>query len=258
MGICVLWVSSAFSTALAGKPSAKELMQASEDRHRIAAVHESASMVLQSKSGEERTLDYEMWAVQDDKTGDKLRIEFANPGDVRGTALLTVEEPKSKSDDQWLYLPAFRKTRRIGNADLGDRFVGSDIYFEDMKRRYVADYEFKLIGSEEVDGEDCYVIESKPVNSKVVKESPYGKSQLWLRKDILFVVKQRHFDTKLRPLKEVRVSRLEKIAGKAWRANRAEIVDIKREHRTVVVIKSRERDPLLPEGSFSKHRLETK
>ncbi len=243
------------ANAKGAKADPAALMQKSEDLHRLPAERQISVMVLQSKAGAKRTLQYETWTVQDKKAGDKLRIEFAEPADVRGTQLLTVEDVAVKDDDQWLYLPAFRKTRRIGKADLGDRFVGSDIYFEDMKRRYVSDYSYKMLGSEKVDGQDCYVIESVPKSGKVKKESPYGKSHIWLRKDILLGVKWRHFDRKLKPLKEVQVSDVKRVKGKAWRPNRVEIQDIQRKHRTIIIVKTRENAPALREGMFSKHRL---
>lgn len=239
----------------AGKPNARALMQKSEDLHRLPAERQTSTMVLQRKGGNKRTLKYESWSVQDKNAGDKMRIEFADPADVRGTTLLTVEDTVAKDDDQWLFLPAFRRTRRIGKADLGDRFVGSDIYFEDLKRRYVADYNYKILGSEKIDGQDCFIIESLPKADKVKKQSPYGKSIIWLRKDILLGIKMRHFDRKLKPLKEVHATELKRVKGKSWRPNRVEIVDIQRKHRTVIVVSKRQIDPSMSEGMFSKHRL---
>jgi hypothetical protein len=241
--------------AWADKPNPKKLMEKSEARHRVAVERSQAVMVLQSNSGGKRSLSYESVAAQDDRKGDKVRVTFSSPADVRGTQLLRVENPKAKDDEQWLYLPAFKKTRRVGSAELGDRFLGSDVYFEDMKRRYVDDYSFKLIGEERVDGVDCYVIESRPAAAKVKKDSPYGKSQAWMRKDNLFVIKARHFDTRLRPLKEVRFSKLTKVSGKAWRAGRIEMVDVRRKHRTVILIKGRKLEKAIAKGTFSKHAL---
>ncbi len=237
------------------KPDPKDLMDRSDKRHRIPGEHLRARMVLQNEGGDRRTLQYESWVVQDDEKGDKMRIEFSAPADVRGTVLLRVEDPDTKTDRQWLYLPAFHRTRRLGEADLGDRFVGSDIFFEDMKRRYVEDYSYKLVGEDTIDGKPCWVIESRPFSERVKRESPYGKARLWLRKDILFVVKSYQFDRQGRPLKEMRVKSLRRVAGRAWRADRVEIVDVQRHHRTVVVVERRDLPRSIPDELFSKHRL---
>lgn len=244
---------------LGGRASAaedpKELMHRSDRRHRIPLEHMVATMTLQPKSGEQEHREYDSYAAQDGKAGDKSLIRFRAPADVKDTTLLAVEDPAKKEDDQWLYLPAFRKTRRVGNAELGDRFVGSDIFYEDMKRRYVDDYSYAMLREETIDGSPCWVIESKPAVEKVKKESPYAAAHIWLRKDILMAVKVRYFDRRMRPLKEMTLSQLKAVHGDAWRADRMEIVDVVRKHRTVIVVKQRQINPTLPSDVFSRHKL---
>lgn len=231
-------------------------MRESDARHRVPFEYSRSRMILQEKDGPAREREVESWNSADDKRGDKMRIRFLAPAEVRGTGLLSLENTSGGDDEQWLYLPAFKKTRRVGQAELGDRFVGTDIFYEDLKRRRVDDYAYTLVGSETVGGQDCWVIESKPSAPKVVKESPYGRTQVWLRKDILFSVRVRFFDRRNEPLKQLETTRLVAISKQAWRADETTVVDLKRKHRTVLSII--QRDTKAPaEDVFSRRLLES-
>jgi len=110
----------------------KELMRKADKRHRFPNESGEAVMVLQAGTGEQRNRSFEFFYIQDDAGGDRLWIRFTAPGDIKGTTFLTIEN-KGSDDEQWIYLPAFSRTRRIGTAELGDRFVGSDLFYDDLK-----------------------------------------------------------------------------------------------------------------------------
>lgn len=246
----------AASTVHAADPDPLALMKTSDKRHQLKAEKIDAKMILQKEGGEAQTRQLTTHTVTNDEQGDKVRVLFNGPANIKGTALLTIEKPADGSDEQWLYLPAFKKTRRIGQSELGDRFVGSDIFFEDMQRREIEDYAYKLVKSEQLDGQDCWVIEAVPQNPKVKAESPYGKSLMWLRKDNQFIVLARLFDKNMRPLKEIRVEDLKPAGKEAWRADKTTFIDIQRKHRTVLIVEKREIDGDMPETLFSQHALE--
>lgn len=246
------WLTPA--TALAA-PDAATLMKDSDARHRILTESDTVSMVLQATSGEQRKRSYRLYWRQDDKGGDKVMIRFLAPADIKGTSLLTVEDKATGDDEQWIYLPGFKKTRQVGSAELGDRFVNSDLFFEDLKHRYVEHYEHKVLGSEQLDGQDCWVIESVPVHPKVKQETPYAKVVRWLRKDNLFIIKSRAFDRSQEPWKEVTFTDVRPVAGKAWRANRLTFVDVQRRSRTVLLMSDRTFNSTLDANTFSKHAL---
>ncbi len=242
--------------ALAAKPDALALMKKSDARHRLRFEKVEAKMLLQKQGGEQQVRQLTTHTALDDDKGDRMRVRFSAPANVKGTALLSIEDPGRGEHDQWLYLPAFRKTRRVGRTELGDRFVGSDLFYEDLQPREIEDYRYRILKSEKLDGQDCWLIESLPGTPKVKKESPYGKAHLWLRKDNLFIVRTRFFDTRMRPLKEMRNEDLKKVGAQAWRADKTTIVDSQRKHRTVLLIETRATDLEIPESLFSKHALE--
>jgi hypothetical protein len=234
-------LSLLLAAAPAGDPDPLELMKEAERRHRLPVELLEIEMVLQEKGGEKRvrTAGYVITQDKEDKAGDRLWIRFHTPGDIKGTTLLSIEN-KQGASDQWLWLPAFQRKRRVGGAELGDRFADTDLWYEDMKRRYVPDFTYKLLGSDKVDGHDCWVIEAVPSAEEVKKETPYGKSKWWLTKDSLLGIRLQRFDKKMKPLKEAKLTDFKQVKGDAWRGDTMTINDIQRDHRTVISVKKRE------------------
>jgi hypothetical protein len=241
----------------AADPDALTLMRDSDKRHRLPNERTQLAMVLQEKGGPERARGLQIAVRQDLKKlvgGDRQWIRFDAPGDIKGTQLLTVEKDTG-DNDQWLFLSGFAKSRRVGSAELGDRFVGTDFFFEDLKHRVVDDYAWKLLGSEADNGVDCWKIESVPLAPRAKTQSPYARSELWMRKDNLFVVKTRFFDKQGKALKEYRAENLVKVAGNAWRADRQTMIDVQRNHKTVVVVKARDASSAIPDDTFHPFNL---
>jgi hypothetical protein len=235
---------------------AHELMKKADKQHRIKEERTKIRMTLIDANGDQRARTVENVVKQDDVKGDKGLFRFLTPADVKGTALLSEDQKPGGDTDQWLYLPAFRKTRRLGSADLGDRFVDTDFSYEDLKRRWVDDYGHTLLREEAVDGQACYVIESTPKAKRAVAQSPYGKSQFWLRKDNLLPIRLRHFDKQLRPLKQIDLKDVKQVHGDAWRPMEITVLDIQRKHKTVLAVESRDVNFGIPPEHFSRHNLE--
>jgi Outer membrane lipoprotein-sorting protein len=251
--VLALLASALPESALA--QDAQELVRKADKRHKLQVERRKGKMLLQSEQGDQRTLVFDELRLRDEAAGDKLKLKFVGPADIRGTALLNVKAKGSGSDEQWLYLPSFRKTRRVGGAELGERFVSSDLFFEDLKQRDVDDFKYKLLRSESLKGVDCHVIEGVPASDAVAKESPYGKTQLWLRKDNLTVQRLRVFDHELKPMKEFEFANFKNVKGEAWSADLLTVVDVRRKHRTVISIDERTTPPSAPPDAFSQHNL---
>jgi len=241
-------------------PDPRKIMDKADAIHRIpiAEIY-NVKMVLQKSGASAREREYSSVRLQDDKNGDKVRVNFSSPPNIRGTALLTLENrsdgKRAGEDDQWLYLSAFKRTRRVGAAELGDRFMASDIFYEDLKRRHVEDYEYEYLRAEKLDGKDCYVIEAKPGTPRVKKQSPYGKTLIWVRKDIGFIVKMRHFDKRGDALKEIVWENPTKFHEKAYRASKIVLTDVQRKHRTTLVIQGRKLVKNLDRETFAQKTL---
>lgn len=239
-------------------PSALALMEQADARHQLDTESTTVRFVLQKVGGAKRKRLASIRTAQNDRRGDRMRLRFVKPAKVRRLELVSIENRRGGDDDQWLYLPAFKKTRRVGVAELGDRFVSTDLYFEDLKRRRPRDFEHRILRSQKVDGHDCWVIESKPKSAKTKRESPYSKTIVWLRKDILFGIRTKAFDRRGELLKETRYDRLVKVLderGGVWRANKVVVTDLQRRHRTTLLVKRRKVNPRIDDEVFSRHTL---
>ena len=116
--------------------------------------------------------------------GKRTVIFYLSPKNVKDTAFLTFDYPEAnRDDDQWLYLPAMRKVRRISAADRGDYFLGTDFTYKDIKKEgkvSLEDYTRRTVGEELIDGHRCYIVESIPVDMDTAPELGYGKVTQWV------------------------------------------------------------------------------
>lgn len=140
------------------------------------------TMILTSSRGQTRTL-----TMHSIRKGDGKQLSwFLAPADDRGVAFLKIEHA-DRDDEMRMWLPAFKRMRRISSSKKGDSFMGSDLSFEDMTSRQLDDYSFKLIGEESIDGEDHWILESTP---KPKLRSNYSKLVGWIRQRDLQLVKE--------------------------------------------------------------------
>lgn len=170
--------------------------------------------------------------------GDEKRtvIYFLSPSNIKDTGFLTFDYPDANvDDDQWLYLPAARKVRRISASDRGDYFLGTDFTYEDMKKESKIsedDYTFELLGEVEVDGHLCHHLRATPVDQKTARELGYGKVESWIDTGIYMVRKSEFWDVRGNHLKTLHVTDIEKVDG-IWTAMRMEIENHKTDHKTL-------------------------
>lgn len=193
--------------------SAREIMQAVDDRDDGDNRTADMKMVLIDKNGDERVRS--IHSFDKDKGEDKQRIMFfLSPADVKDTGFLTYDyDASDKDDDQWLYLPALRKSKRIASSDKSGSFMGSDFNYSDMTRRNLDDYEFRIVKEGDVRGAKVWLIESNPKSRKVMEETGYKKSVLFVRQDNFVVVRAVNWVNEGDNLKYMDVEKLEKIDG---------------------------------------------
>jgi outer membrane lipoprotein-sorting protein len=177
------------SESVADDPKARAIMEKVDARDDGKTLEQDMLMILIDKNNNQRTRDIKSYGK--DFGEDEHRIMFfKSPADVRNTSFLTYDyDNADKDDDQWLYLPALKKVKRIPSADKSGSFMGSDFSYFDMTDRDLEDYDFKLLKETKVRGNDAWMIESTPRTKKVIKESGYTKSLAIVRKDNYMVVR---------------------------------------------------------------------
>jgi len=188
-----LGLSLITTNLLADDARARAIMTKVDARDDGKTVQQDMRMILIDKNGKKRTRN--MKSYSKDFGADEHQIMFfKSPADVKNTAFLTYDYDKvSKDDDQWLYLPALKKVKRIPSSDKSSSFMGSDFSYFDMTDRNLEDFDFKLLKETKVRGKDAWMIEATPRNKRVKKESGYTKSIAIVRKDNYVTVRVINF-----------------------------------------------------------------
>lgn len=175
-----------------------------------------AKMFLRNAAGQESTRDLSFATLEreDESVGDKSLVIFNSPRDVEGTALLShakILDP----DDQWLFLPALKRVKRISSANKSGSFVGSEFAFEDFTTSELNKFTYKYIGEEEIDGMMMDVIERFPRYEK----SGYTRQRSWIDKDVFQTRKVEFYDRKDDLLKTLIFSDYREYDG-VWRSHK--------------------------------------
>jgi hypothetical protein len=177
-------------------------------------------MVLTNRHGESSTRKMGMRTLEGVGDGDKTLITFDQPRDVKGTTFLSYTH-KVESDDQWLYLPALKRVKRIASSNKSGPFVGGEFAYEDLSSQEVEKYTYKYIAAAELDGKDCFTIERFPVDPK----SGYTRQVGWVDKEHYRVMKIDFYDRKASLLKTLTFSGYQQYLDKYWRADSLNMVN---------------------------------
>ena len=244
--------------AYADDPRARTIMEKVDARDDGDNQTAEMEMILIDKRGSQRVRKIATFSK--DKDADQLKLMFfQHPADVKDTAFLTYDyDDPDKDDDQWLYLPALRKSKRIASSDKSGSFMGSDLNYSDMTDRNLEDYDFTLKKEMEVKGVKTWLIESIPRSKKVIKETGYKKSLIIVRQDNYVVIRAVNWVKDGGYLKYVDVRRLERIDG-IWVATETHVTkkrDKKTVHKTILKLNNVKFNQALDYELFTIRRME--
>ena len=243
---------------MADDAKARKIMQQVEDRDDGDSQTSDMLMVLTDKNNKQRKKIFQNFSMDFGK--DEKRIMFVKlPAQIKNTGFLTFDyDDESKDDDQWLFLPAIGKTKRIASSDKSSSFMGSDLNYSDMTDRNLEDYDFKLLKESKINGKAVWIIQSLPRTKEVEEETGYKKSILAVRKDNFVVVKAKMWDSKGSSVKYMDIQKLELIDG-IWVATQNHIVKKKGKmttHQTLLKISTIKFNQTLDKDIFTIRRLE--
>ncbi len=233
---------------------ARKLLVESEARHRTKSQQYAGQLSVAAKDGKVRKKSWRSW--REGYAGDaKLLIRFTAPPEVKGVSFLSLGKP-GLSPDQWLYLPSMKRERRIATQDRDTSFVGTDFNYEDMEEFDQAKFDVAVKGEETVDGQPCWKIEARPTSTtEKAGKSLYERKLLWLRKDILYMVKQEIFRKGEKEVaKRLVLADLQQVDGH-WVARKLEMSDLKKGSRTTIVLEELAFDRPQPAARFSLQNL---
>ncbi len=214
-----LIVFSLLNTVRALTPEDRGKEIALEADRRDLGWHDNKSiskMILRNKQGQEsfRELRRVAFEINESGFGDKSLVIFDSPKDIKGTALLS-HTKILKPDDQWLYLPALKRVKRISSSNKSGPFVGSEFAYEDLLSQEVDKYSYKFLGVEKCSNLECYMVERIPL----YENSGYTKQIIWWDKEEYRIQKIEFYDRKNSLLKTLIYSDYKQYLNKYWRAD---------------------------------------
>ncbi len=213
---CTLFFLSPLSV-VAETPEEKGLAIAVEDDKRDNGFGDFTAkmvMVLKNRQGEESRRDIRNKTLEVEGDGDKSLVIFDKPRDVKGTALLNFTH-KTGNDDQWLFLPALKRVKRISSSNKSGSFMGSEFAYEDVTSQEVEKYTYKWIRDETLDGKECFVFERTPT----YKNSGYTRQVVWLDKKEYRIYKIDFYDRKNALLKTQTNKDYKQYLDQYWQPN---------------------------------------
>ena len=225
------------------------------------------TMTLTDKRGKTRvreTTGYRKYFGEEKKT----ILFYQKPTNVKGTSFMTFDYPQApasnveKDDDQWLYLPALRKVRRISASDRGDYFLGTDFTYEDIKlegKLAPQDYDFESLKLETLQFDasvsfDTILVRGTPKTDDISKELGYGKTEFWVDRGTWQIVKANYWDIKGKPLKTLTISDIRKVDGILTR-HKLVIDNHKTGHHTEFLFSEVDYKSPVKESLFSKRAM---
>lgn len=208
------------------------------------------TMILRNKQGDESTryLRTRNLEVLDD--GDKSLVIFDKPRDVKGTAFLSFTH-RVGADDQWLYLPALKRVKRISSNNKSGPFMGSEFAYEDIASQEVEKYEYKFLREEELDGQKTYVVERYPMD----KKSGYTRQVVWFDAAEYRILKIDFYDRKDDLLKTQTMKSYQQYLEKHWRAAEMQMVNHQTGKSTTLLWDNYEFKTGLSEKDFNQNVL---
>jgi outer membrane lipoprotein-sorting protein len=212
------------SLSRAGTPEEKGLAIAKEADRRDEGFKDFTAdmlMTLKNRHGQESVRKIRVKTLEVDGDGDKSLTIFDNPRDVKGTAFLNYTH-KTGDDDQWLYLPALKRVKRISSRNKSGSFMGSEFAYEDIASQELEKYTYKWLRDEVYEGEECFVIERYPVD---IKNSGYTRLVTWLDKKEYRPLKVEYFYRKEYHFKTLTFTGYKYYLDKFWRADEMNMVN---------------------------------
>lgn len=247
LGAALLPTWPAFAAADDGLPLAQRVHNRPDGKDVTSVV----TMLLGQEGKPPRERKMVVYRANGSKGDVSTLIRFTSPADIEGTGLLTIDDADGGTD-QWIYLPAMQRVRRVDSSRQGGRFVNSDYYFEDLKDRKPAADSHRITGRERVGDTLCEVLESIPVQAD---NSVYLKRLSWIDPKSLLPLRMDFFERQPdQPSKRLLVTRREAVQS-YWTVMDSSLTDLQTGHQTRLIVDKVLYDRQLPASLFTSRTL---
>jgi len=233
---------------------AYEIMKRVQDASSPKTTHALVQMILTDQKGDQSERVVEQWSAEDNSGDNHNIMVFHSPASVKNTRFLT-KENQDRNDDQWIFLPALNRVRRIASSEGDSSFMGSEFTYHDMESRELDDYSYEYLGMGETLGYECYKVESRP---KEGVDSPYFKTVSWIavNEEINTPLKIEIYQSESDILKILKVEEIKNISG-YWTPMRLTMSNQQNNRSTTLVQQRMELDKPVNTRRFSQRFLET-
>ncbi len=207
------------------------------------------TMTLTNKQGKQRIRKIKQFS-KDMGNVEKNIMFFQSPADVKNTSFMSWTYDSDKSDDQWIYLPALKKVKRISSDSKSDYFMGSDFTYDDLGDRKLDADTHKLLKTENVNGKACYVVESVSKDEDYM----YSKTKTWIRKDNFVGMKKEFYDEDGELLKTLTIKKIQKIKG-FWVITHSEMKNVQKNHKTSMILSNVQLNTGVSDAKFTQRTM---
>ncbi|GAB6067202.1 outer membrane lipoprotein-sorting protein [Methylothermus subterraneus] len=214
-------------------------------------VRADLTMILTDRQGEISTRQIRFFGREGTEDGDQSLLVFDQPLDVKDTQFLSLSH-KQGDDDQWLYLPALKRVKRIAAANKGGAFMGSEFSYEDMGAPEIEKYTYKYLGEESYQTRPSFVIERYPKD----EHSLYSRQVAWIDKELYIPWKVEYYNRRGEHLKTLFYRKYKKYLDKYWRPGEMEMVNHRSGKATKLIWTNyRFQDPVVGDDLFTPQKL---
>lgn len=202
---------------------ARAIFEELEDRRNsIETETAMMQMVITDPRGRTRNRMLQTWSKNEGENSSTLFI-FTEPGNIRGTGLLNLDENNSRI--QRLYLPSLGRIQTIGSSERGDRFMGSDFTYEDLGTQNSDEYEFDWL----VHYDEYFTIRAKKTDS-----DQYAYLEFDIHRERYTADEIRYYDSSDEMIKQLKAENFEQVTDRLWSPSKMTMVDLREDRYTVL------------------------
>ncbi len=243
-----------FTAALSigAQTNGREIMELIQKQDRGTTTHALITMDLIDKKGNISTRILELYSKENSEQKLNTMIVFHRPSSIKNTRFLSIGY-SDRVPEQWVYMPALKRTKRITTSDADQSFLGTDFTYADMGAIDIDNATYSLIREESLNGVQCWIVESILLESS---GSDYSKKISWISKEMLLPVYIEMYDRQGKLIKKLTTDNIEKIQG-YWTPRVTKMENLQTGHSTTLTMDKIVYNENLPDGIFTSGFLQT-
>lgn len=243
------------SVPLYAEMTGREIMEKSETTNSVEDELDMITMELIDKKGKVSKRKMYILTKTNDQGNDMSLIRFTKPKNINRTGFLTIEN-KDRDDDQWLYLPAQKKIKRISSKNQKNSFMRTDFAYEDMSKEKMHNNKYTLLGTKKIKGQECYGVLAMPTTKKDRKTTGYSKREIWVSKKSWLPIQIKFYNKKGKLFKILQNNKIHDVGNGIFRARWVEMKNIKRNHKTIMIFDDIKINTGVSDSKFTLRELE--